>query len=99
MRMISHPFRLDSAGSVVTVEDGSDRQAAELAGVVVATTAGERGLAPEYGLAYPPGSGVSAGTIAATVARCEPDLTVTSSTVSSTTSGDAVASLSVTWAE
>lgn len=99
MRTISHPIRLDNAGAIVTIEEGSQRQAAELAGVVVATTAGERGLAPEYGLHDPLGSGVSPGIVAAAVERCEPDLTVTAVEATSTETGAATVALSVTWAE
>ena len=99
MRTISHPLRLDNAGAVVTIEEGTDRQAAELAGAVVATTAGERGLAPDYGLPDPVGSGVSAGIIAAAVTRCEPDLAVTTVTASGDQAGQTTVALSVTWAE
>lgn len=99
MRTISHPIRLDSAGALVTIEEGSERQAAELAGVVVATTAGERGLAPGYGLPDPVGTGVSAGIVAAAVVRCEPDLTVTAATASGDETGQTTVALSVTWAE
>lgn len=98
MRSISHPFRLDSSGAVVTIDAGSDRQAAELAGVVTATGAGERGLAPEYGLADPTATGVSQDTIAAAVARCEPELTVVSASVSGSDT-TATVQMSVTWAE
>ena len=99
MRVLSHPLRLDSAGALVTIDDGSDRHAAELAGVVVATSTAERPLAPEYGLPDPTGSGVSADIVAAAVTRCEPELNVVASRL---TSGDAATTtvhLSVVWAE
>ena len=98
MRTISHPLRLDSSGSVVTIDDGTDRQAAELAGVVTATGAGERGLAPEYGLADPTATGVSQDTIAAAIARCEPELDVISAAVNGSDNTATVA-LTVIWAE
>lgn len=98
MRLMSHPLRLDSEGGIVTIDEGSDRQAAELAGVVTATIAGERALAPEYGLPDPTATGVSADVVAAAVSRCEPDLIVTSSGIESKDSA-ATVRLSIAWAE
>ena len=99
MRVLSHPLRLDNAGAMVTMDDGSDRQAAELAGIVLATGAAERGLAPEYGLPDPTATGVSADVIAAAISRCEPDLTVTSTSITSASNDTATVQLSVSWAE
>lgn len=99
MRLMSHPIRLDSEGAVITIDEGSERQAAELAGVVVATVAGERPLAPEYGLPDPTATGISASTIAAAVSLCEPDLTVTAAAVEPTSTPAATVRMSVTWAE
>lgn len=99
MRILSHPLRLDSSGAIVTIDDGSDRHAAELAGVIAATGIGERGLAPEYGLSDPSGSSVSPDVVAAAISRCEPELTVTSVDVDPLTSQTATVRLSVTWAE
>ena len=98
MRLISHPIRFDSEGAIVTIDEGSDRQAAELAGIVVATVAGERPLAPEYGLPDPTATGVSADVVAAAVSRCEPDLEVTAASIEPNGSLASVR-LSVTWAE
>lgn len=99
MRVLSHPMRLDNAGAMVTIDDGSDRHAAELAGVIVATTVAERPLAPEYGLPDPTASGVSADVVAAAVSRCEPELEVISTTIAAGTTGTSTVNLSVTWAE
>lgn len=71
--MISFPMRLDSAGHVVTVADGSARAAAELAGHVVSTMTGERPLGPDYGLPE-----VSADLVAGAIAWCEPEVRATS---------------------
>jgi len=98
MRVLSHPLRFDNSGALVTLEQGSDLHAAELAGVTIATVRGERSLAPTYGLADPTSSGVSASTVAATVGRCEPDLQVTSASISGNDTTSTV-QLSVTWAE
>lgn len=99
MRVLSHPMRLDNAGSMVTIDDGSDRHAAELAGVVIATITAERPLAPEYGLPDPTASGVSADVVAAAVNRCEPDLDVIATTVTAGTETSSTVQLSVAWAE
>lgn len=98
MRTLSHPLRLDNSGALVGIDQGSDRHAAELAGVVIATGKGERPLAPTYGLADPTSSGVSSAIVAAAVARCEPDLKVTAATVTGSDTA-ATVQLSVTWAE
>jgi hypothetical protein len=73
---LAHPFRLDAAGSAVTVEQGSPRHAAEMCGHVVACVAGERPLAPLWGLLDPSGTAVTADEITATVTYCEPGLLV-----------------------
>lgn len=99
MRVLSHPLRFDSSGALVTIDDGSDRHAAELGGVIIATGSGERPLAPEYGMPDPTASGVSADIVAAAVTRCEPELTVTAASVDPSTSDLATVRLSVTWAE
>lgn len=75
-RAISFPMRLDSSGAVVTMDDGSDRAAAELAGHVVSTIAGERPLGPEYGLPE-----VSADLVAGAIEWCEPEIRATSVSV------------------
>lgn len=98
MRTLTHPIRLDSNGAMSTVDESSDRFAGQLAGVVLATGAGERPLAPEYGLMDPSATVISLSVIAATVARCEPDLTVRDIT-STTTDDKAIVALSVTWAD
>lgn len=99
MRLMSHPIRFDSEGAIVTIDEGSDRQAAELAGVIVATIAGERPLAPEYGITDPTATGVSAAAVSAAVSRCEPDLDVTAAAIEPSSLPAAIVRLSVTWAE
>lgn len=99
MRVLSHPLRFDSSGAIVTLDDGSDRHAAELAGVIVATGAGERGLAPTFGLPDPTASGVAADIVAAAVTRCEPELTVTASSIDGALSDSVTVRLSVAWSE
>lgn len=98
MRVLSHPIRLDNDGAMVTMDDGSDRQAAELSGVIIATSTGERPLAPEYGLPDPSATGLTQEVVVAAVTRCEPDLAVTTASIEDGTDS-ATVSLSVTWAE
>ena len=52
VRLISYPFRLGSDGSIVTIEDGADYYADELA-MLLKTLPGERELVPEYGIDDP----------------------------------------------
>lgn len=78
MQTISHPMRLDSAGSVVTIDDAAPRAAAELAGHVLSCLRGERPLAPTYGIRDPSSANVSAEAIANALAVCEPDVAVKS---------------------
>jgi hypothetical protein len=99
MRVLSHPFRLDGSGQAVAVEQGSPRQAGELAGAVVSTIASERGLAPSYGLQDPPQQGVDRIQVAAAVELCEPDLTVTAVTVDYDVQGNSTVRVSVEWAQ
>ena len=98
MRVIAHPFRLDSSGAVVTIPDETERYAAQLAGVVAATTVGERPLAPTYGMLDPTATPLSLSVIAATINNCEPDVTVTYSS-SSLAGTSAQVRLGVTWAD
>jgi hypothetical protein len=76
MRVLAHPLRLDGSGSIATIDQGSTMQAAQLAQAVVSTVTGERELAPDFGIPDPTGVGVSAETLLAAMAVCEPDLTL-----------------------
>jgi hypothetical protein len=51
--LLSYPFRLTAAGSVQTVEEGSDEQLAQELAVAVLTRQGERTLVPAFGVADP----------------------------------------------
>jgi hypothetical protein len=51
--LLAYPFRLDAAGSVVTVPEGSDEQLAQELAVAVLTRQGERDLVPSFGIADP----------------------------------------------
>lgn len=99
MRLMSHPLRLDAAGAIVTIEDGSKQHAAELASIVLSTETGERSLAPEYGITDPTASDVSATTLAAAVSRSEPELEVADITITTTASGTSRLSVAVDWAQ
>lgn len=51
--LISYPFQLSPAGSVATVDQGSDAQLAQELAVAVLTRTGERVLVPSFGIADP----------------------------------------------
>lgn len=92
--MISHPMRLDSTGAVVTMDDDSDRAAAELAGHVLSTRTGERPLAPGYGLLE-----VDPATVAGSVAFCEPEIRLSAVAVSEAGPGRVGIRVDVEWSE
>lgn len=94
MRIISHPMRLDGSGAVVCIDDSSDRAACELAGHVVSTLAGERPLAPAYGLTE-----VDPVLVAGVVALCEPEIDVISATVAPSEPGRVQIRMDVGWSE
>lgn len=97
--MISHPMRLDSAGAIVTIGDYSARAAGEVAGHVVSCLTGERPLAPLYGMREAVLGDVSAEMVAAAVAVCEPEVTVTSSTVTPAGPGRVRIQVDVEWSQ
>jgi len=93
-RALSFPMRLDSTGAVVTMDDGSDRAAAEIAGHVVSTLTGERSLGPEYGLPE-----VSADLVAGAIDWCEPEIRATSVSVVPVSPGRAGIRVTVEWSD
>lgn len=92
-RTLAHPFRLDAAGAVATVEQGTDRHAVEVVRHVVACQIGERALAPEWGIPDPIGEEIDGDVIEAALELCEPDVGV--SNVDVTSDGDNVISVVV----
>ena len=76
VRLISYPFRLASDGSVVTLEEGLDYYADELA-MLIKTNPGERELVPEYGLSDPTFSAVSEIELTEKVSLFGPPVTIT----------------------
>lgn len=73
---LAFPVRV-AGGQYVTVLEGSDAHAADIATHVLECHPGQRGLAPEYGLPDPSGVGVDAEEVAAVIEDLEPDLQVT----------------------
>lgn len=76
MRVFAHPLRLDSEGAFATIDQGSVRQAQELAIAIVSTFLDERPLAPDFGIFDPVAVGTSQAEVTAAVDLCEPDLRV-----------------------
>lgn len=96
MRVFAHPLRLDSEGAVATVEQGSDRQAQQLAIGIVSTLLNERPLAPDFGIFDPTAVGTSRAEIVAAVSLCEPDLRVVDVTLA-TGNGRQAVDVTVAW--
>lgn len=100
MRVFAHPLRLDGDGAFATVEQGSDRQAQQLAVGIVSTFLTERPLAPDFGIFDPVDVGTSAAEIVAAVDLCEPDLTVIDVAIAdSRNDAHQRVSVTVAWAE
>jgi hypothetical protein len=96
---LAHPFRVDASGAAVTLEQGSARHAAECCGHVVSCEAGERALAPLWGLMDPTGTRVNADEITATIGYAEPALSVARVEVSEFNDGTVSVDIDVDWAD
>lgn len=76
MRVLAHPFRIDTGGSVGTVEDWTAAEMLQIVTAIVSTSIGERPLAPMFGLVDPVGRTVTDDEVSAAVSLCEPDIRV-----------------------
>jgi phage baseplate assembly protein W len=94
---LAHPFRIDSAGRAVTVEQGSTRHAAECCGHIVSCEAGERPLAPLWGLIDPSGTRLTADEIVATIGYAEPALRVDRVEIDENADGTVAVAIDVDW--
>lgn len=99
MPTLAHPYRTTSAGTAAVLQPGSPGHAAQLAGHVLSTTPGERGLAPQFGLPDPAGGPLDQGAIRAALRVCAPDLDVTAVQITtSPADGMTDVTISVDWA-
>jgi hypothetical protein len=64
---MSHPFRLNNDGSVVTVDQNSDISRAELIAAMVNTRTGERPLVPNFGMNDPAFAGLDPSALQAQI--------------------------------
>ena len=96
---LAHPFRVDASGAVVTLEQGSARHAAECCGHIVSCEAGERPLAPLWGLMDPTGTRVNADEITATIGYAEPALLVARVEVTESNDNTVTVDIDVDWAD
>ena len=96
---LAHPFRIDSNGAAVTLEQGSLRHAAETCGHIVSCEAGERALAPLWGLVDPTGTRINPDEIRAVVGYAEPALSVARVEVSEFNDGTVSVDIDVDWAD
>lgn len=78
--ILSHPFRLDPNGQIVTVTQGTDQENAERLAVLIQTIQGERPLSPGFGIPDPAFSGLRAGVVTAQVAKYGPAVKIESVT-------------------
>jgi hypothetical protein len=92
-------MRLDAAGAAITIDPYSTAAAADLATHVISCAHGERPLAPGYGLADPLTGGVSAGSIAAALEVCEPEIALQSATVNQAGPGRVAVQAIVHWSQ
>lgn len=53
MRLISHPFRVETNGTIATTDQGSDLSYKEQIAVLMLTRVGERVLVPAFGITDP----------------------------------------------
>ena len=96
---LAHPFRIDSNGAAVTLEQGSARHAAEACGHIVSCEAGERALAPLWGLMDPTGTRINPDEIRAVVGYAEPALLVTRVEVTESNDNTVTVDIDVDWAD
>ena len=96
---LAHPFRVDASGAAVTLEQGSARHAAEACGHIVSCEAGERPLAPLWGLMDPTGTRVNADEITATVGYAEPALAVSRVEVIERNDNTVTVDIDVDWSD
>lgn len=96
---LAHPFRIDAAGRAVTLEQGSARHAAETCGHIVSCEAGERSLAPLWGLIDPVGTRITADEVRAVVGFAEPGLRVDRVEITETAEGVTAVAIDVDWSD
>lgn len=99
MKVLTHPFRIDPNGAVVTVVQGSDAQARQITEAVVSTRLSERVLAPDFGTSDPTSRGVDTDEVWTAVELCEPDLLVTDVAVTTLADGTQDVLVSAVWRE
>lgn len=96
---LAHPFRIDANGAAVTLEQGSARHAAECCGHIISCEAGERALAPLWGLMDPTGTRINPDEVTATIGYAEPALAVARVEVSEFNDGTVSVDIDVDWSD
>lgn len=87
VREMAFPFRLDSAGSVVTVEQGSDADVEQQIVLAMSTRPGERITVPTFGVADPAFNGFEQGALQRHLNDFGPDVEITTLRIDRTTEG------------
>ena len=96
---LAHPFRIDSNGAAVTLEQGSLRHAAECCGHIVSCEAGERALAPLWGLIDPTGTRINPDEVRAVVSYAEPALRLLRAEVAESNDNTVAVAIDVDWSD
>jgi hypothetical protein len=96
---LAHPFRIDSNGAAVTIEQGSARHAAETCGHIVSCESGERPLAPLWGLLDPVGTRINPDEVRATIGYAEPALVVARVEVTESNDNTVAVDIDVDWSD
>lgn len=93
-RILSHPFRLNLAGTVATVDQDTEQADAEQLAVLALTRVGERPLVPAFGMTEPTFATFDVADFAAGVATFGPPVDIVN--VTATPAGDSGRELLVT---
>ena len=99
MTTLAHPFRIDANGAAVMLEQGSARHAAEACGHIVSCEAGERPLAPLWGLMDPTGTRINPDEIRAVIGYAEPALLATRVEVIESNDNTVTVDIDVDWSD
>lgn len=75
-RVLAHPFRITTAGTVATIDDATDEADAQAIAVLVSTRQGERPLVPLFGVPDPVFGDLTVADVAAGLATFGPPLIV-----------------------
>jgi hypothetical protein len=94
---LSHPFRLQASGTIITIKQATPAHALEVVRHVVSCRVGERGMSPDWGLADPLADGVDEEDIRAAVDLCEPEIELTAVSIEPLDENELTINIDATW--